>query len=83
MKGSRSSSGRRSRCGPRQTVRRNSRGLGRDDVPGLQPAARLGEAGGAQALLGLLGAAKFQGSPKPSKWAAKGSRPATSALRRA
>ena len=28
--------------------------LGRDDVPGLQPAAGLGEAGGAQALLGLL-----------------------------
>ena len=55
MKGSRSSSGRRSMCGPRQTVREELGGLGRDDVPGLQPAARLGEAGAAQALLGLLG----------------------------
>ena len=44
--------------------------LGRDDVPGLQPAARLGEAGGAQALLGLLGRGVVPGLPKPSKWAA-------------
>ena len=40
-------------------------GLRRVDRPGLQPAARLGEAGAAQPRLGLLGAAKFQVALEP------------------
>ena len=64
---SRRSSGRRSRCGPRLTVRRNASGLGGLDRPWLQPAAGLGEAGGAQPRLGLLGAGEVPVPVIPSR----------------
>ena len=54
--------------------------LGRDDVPGLQPGPRLGEARLSQPGLRPLGLRVVPRLPKPSKWAAYGSRPATSPL---